>query len=136
VETFPESREVLDSDTLAVDACKTELALTPKFRHRAVHKATNFFQDAEHYYIAYSYPRCERLAGRDEVAKKLGIQYLYFLLWCQKNGLAYLRRRFDNIWYEDRGCLILVGCDSASELPRAEPASGDKKRRKMARLFR
>jgi hypothetical protein len=67
-----------------VGAYNTELALTPQFRRRAVHRATNFFQDAEHYYIADPYPRCERLAGslngRDEVAKKLGIQYLYFLM--------------------------------------------------------
>jgi hypothetical protein len=88
---FTESREVLDSDTWAADASNTELVLTPKFLHRGVHKATNLFQGAEDdYYIAYPYPRCERLAGslngRDERAKKLGIRYLYFLLWCHKNG--------------------------------------------------
>jgi hypothetical protein len=117
------------SDAWAADAYNTELGLTAKFRHRAVHKATSFFEDAQHYYIAYPYPRGQRLSGslrgNDELAKKLSIQYLYFILWCHKNGLAYLRHRFDNIWYEDRGRLILVGCDTAAELPEKQPA-GDK----------
>jgi hypothetical protein len=125
---------------LAADVSNAELALTPKFRHRAIHKPTNFFQGDEHHYIAGPDPRCERLTGslneRDELAMKLDIQDLYLLLWCHKNGLAYLGRVFDNIWYEDRGHLILVGCDTSAELPQAEPAAGDTKRRRTTKPLR
>jgi hypothetical protein len=62
-----------------------------------------------------------------------GIQDLYLLLSCHKNGLVYLGHVFDNIWYADRGRLILVGCDTAAELPQAEPAASDTKRRRTTR---
>jgi hypothetical protein len=78
VVTFGESDGLLDFNTWAADASNAELALMPKFRHRAIHKPTNFFQGDEHYYIADPDPRCERLTGslneRDELAMKFDIQ--------------------------------------------------------------
>lgn len=84
--------------------------------------AVSLFEDDTASYVVYPLPKGKRLVNSadvkdDELRKKLAIQFLSLLRSLHNQGALYLKVRHNNVFFNDRGKLIVLGFDSGALIP-------------------
>jgi hypothetical protein len=111
------------------------LAQNAPVKSSAIVFPVSFFEDDIATYVVYPLPKGQRLIhygkiDTDDTRKKLAIQFLSLLRSLHKQGVLYLKVVHDNVFFNDRGKLSVLGFDSGAIIPGGPidaPADGKKK---------